>query len=84
MMGIILNRIAELEDERRWIPVSERLPEDRVPVLIITYSNHECIHIGYHTTKPLQWSLTEGLYYHDVNYSMVTYWKPLPPPPEVK
>ena len=31
----LITRIAELESEQRWIPITERMPEPMVPVLII-------------------------------------------------
>lgn len=80
-------RIAELEAERRWIPVSERLPEDGVAVLVAFTENPKDIDIL--TAKYYKhyagfggldnWWNIEG--WHTGN---VTHWMPLPEPPEVK
>jgi len=77
-------RIAELEAERRWIPVSERLPEDGVAVLVAFTENPKDIDIL--TAKYYKhyagfggldnWWNIEG--WHTGN---VTHWIPLPEPP---
>jgi hypothetical protein len=70
----LLKRIAELEASHRWIPVSERLPEDAGQYIVYvvpttaTYTDtrvYQCVYswAGWHTK-------------HDV-----THWQPLPAPP---
>ena len=68
--------IAELEAAQRWIPVSERLPEDWTMVL---FTNGVTRGIGQFDK--------DGFYDYWYEYSFnkpVTHWMPLPNPPEVK
>ena len=72
-------RIAELEAERRWIPVSERLPLDD----------------GYYWTMDIfkqeqkykfsqgKWRDQSGMLV-EFSATHVTHWMPLPEPPEVQ
>jgi len=63
-------RIAELEAERRWIPVSERLPEDGKPVWVCTIWNEQ--HSGF---------LIDGVWvglFRDFREGEITHWMPLP------
>ena len=64
-------RIAELEAERRWIPVSERLPKEKQSVLALDRTG-----TAYH------WEYSKCLSNIFVGY--YTHWMPLPEPPEVK
>jgi len=74
--------IAELEEKQRWIPVSERLPEDGEPVLAAyvdtmltaAYYRH---HIAFGGVD--NWWDVEGC--HTGN---PTHWLPLPESPEVQ
>ena len=73
-------RIAELEGERRWIPVSERLPEAGAVVFAVVYDVND------HSEK-----LYQLKYYGDGKWFswnsacyVVTHWMPLPTPPEVQ
>lgn len=59
------------EHERRWIPVSERLPEDGERALAITKSGNQFV--GFHT----QFS---GWHFEHVIHP--THWMPLPEPPQ--
>jgi hypothetical protein len=70
-------RIAELEAERRWIPVSERLPEDTERMLTIVYDAFEdttAISILQHYGDGDWFSWDSGRY-------VVTHWMPLPESP---
>ena len=67
-------RIAELEEKQRWIPVSERLPEDGKPVWVCTIWNEQ--HSG---------NLTDDCWtglFRDFREGEITHWLPLPPNPE--
>ena len=81
-------RIAELEAERRWIPVSERLPELGSPILFYD-SILERINKGTCTAKNsdntnLHWFTDDDLFYFGDRSEYITHWMPLPNPPEVK
>ena len=68
-------RIAELEEKQRWIPVSERLPEDGKPVWVCTIWNEQ--HSGF---------LIDGVWvglFRDFREGEITHWMPLPKLPEV-
>ena len=67
--------IAELEDAQRWVPVSERLPENISNVLIL--SRGEQLIASYHSKYSL-W------YVPFVDKPVVTHWMPLPELPEVQ
>ena len=68
-------RIAELEAQQRWIPVSERLPEGRT-VLVLKKDGSISIDTTY---------IDGGNYFWwKSGQSKVTHWMPLPNPPEVK
>jgi hypothetical protein len=64
--------------DRRWMPVSERLPEPNEPVLIYTAV------LGRHVASVDE----EGEWFCDYGgewlFPDVTHWMPLPEPPEVK
>ena len=75
------NIIRDLRERTRWIPVSERLPEYGKAVLIMTTTS-VLPRIGRHSPTIPQWATTDLLYYHDISYSEVTHWMPLPEPPE--
>ena len=64
---------------QQWIPVTERLPEVRVPVL--TYGRKGAIGIGF--TQPTSVA-PDGKIYFYARYgdSLPTHWMPLPEPPK--
>lgn len=66
-----LDRIAELEEKQRWIPVSERLPEEKQTVLALDKTG-----TAYH------WEYSRSL--SNIFVSDYTHWMPMPEPPEVK
>lgn len=79
--------IAVLQERTRWVPVEERLPEDAADVLAIVYGcpmrNIEligAIHIVAYCGSDAGWFVPE---YPDWETPRVTYWMPLPEPPEV-
>lgn len=63
-------RIAELEAERRWIPVGEKLPEIGVPVLVCAGDR---VDVNYR----------EGDVLWGIDYDFkISHWMPLPTPPK--
>lgn len=70
-------RIAELEAERRWIPVSERLPEEDDNYLILAFIDG----IGEYYSVA---QYIEGFFFdeYDNKTNDVDFWYPLPKPPE--
>jgi len=67
-------RIAELEAERRWIPVSERLPEDLQSIIVFTKDRKTYI------IRFLELYGREGF---GSLSDIVTHWMPLPESPIV-
>ena len=69
--------IDRLREERRWVPVGERLPEDNVGVLALGPCNGGAEMVWREHGK---WHLSfVGTYIPDSTY---THWMPLPPGPE--
>ena len=64
-----LDRIAELEEKQRWIPVSERLPEEKQTVLALDKTG-----TAYH------WEYSRSL--SNIFVSDYTHWMPFPQLPE--
>lgn len=73
-----INEIARLREERRWIPVGERLPELRSRVLVAWgyEEDHE-------QSVSQAWHDRPGLFtdQEDEEFPGVTHWQPLPAPP---
>ena len=72
--------IAVLRERQRWIPVTERLPENGQRVL--AYCKDRVIHDA-------KWSWPESEWFDKATGSsylggFVTHWMPLPPAPEVE
>lgn len=55
------------QEERRWIPVTDRFPEVGKDVLV--YSEYDGVSIDYHGGDSF-------------GYALVTHWMPLPEPPK--
>lgn len=69
--------------ERRWIPVEERLPEDRSDVLVVAYWHERWgVYMGWCAPERAAWSVHIGI--GDRSDIAVTHWMPLPEPPEVE
>lgn len=65
----------------RWIPVEKRLPEDRSDVLVVAYWHERWgVYMGWCAPERAEWSVHIGI--GDRNDVAVTYWMPLPEPPE--
>ncbi|MEN6620368.1 MAG: DUF551 domain-containing protein [Smithella sp.] len=77
--------LAALKEERRWIPVSEKLPNDNKRVIFIDSEGEE--YCGEYLSSMLphssvpQW-VGYGNYPHGGWYGFVTHWMPMPEPPE--
>ena len=75
--------IAVLRERQRWIPVTERLPEDRSDVLVAAYWHERWgVYMGWCAPKRAEWSVHVGI--GDRNDVAVTHWMPLPEVPEVE
>ena len=69
--------------ERRWIPVTERLPEDRSDVLVVAYWHERWgVYMGWCAPERVAWSVHIGI--GDRSDIAVTHWMPLPEPLEMK
>lgn len=78
--------IERLREEREWVPVTERLPEDDVQVLVwgkgwgtpaIGWREHQ----PWYTVPETIWTLGDEI---DRGFppKNITHWQPLPPGPE--
>lgn len=67
-------RLAELEAVARWIPVTERMPQEGSTVLVWGTACDAAL-VGWHTRG--KWSA------HGGKCGLVTHWRPLPDGPEV-
>ena len=80
--ALVTKESAELL-ERRWIPVTERLPEDRSDVLVVAYWHERWgVYMGWCAPERVAWSVHIGI--GDRSDIAVTHWMPLPEPPEVE
>ena len=73
------SRIAELEADRRWIPVSERLPKENAPVLVLTVLGG--MFVDFIHGKSV---VTGNPDFYELDVEDVTHWMPLPQLPEVQ
>ena len=71
--------IAELEDAQRWVPVSERLPKENAPVLVLTVLGG--MFVDFIHGKSV---VTGNPDFYELDIEDVTHWMSLPTPPEVK
>ena len=74
-------RIAELEAAQRWIPVSERLPENENDQVLIRRGN--VVALGWIYFDELMGDWDYRCYDEDWS-GHPTHWMPLPTPPEVQ
>ena len=85
-------RVQELEQERRWISVEERLPEEGQPVLIDFGNNEITVGIWFWENEPEEWSNGTdyvGWQHWDYRWDKFfpsdeppLHWQPLPQPPK--
>ncbi len=65
----------------RWIPVEERLPENRSDVLVVAYWHERWgAYMGWCAPERAAWSVHVGI--GDRSDIAVTHWMPLPEPPK--
>ena len=69
-------RLETLVEERRWIPVGERLPDKEMPVMVLS--------AGIAFIACASWGRWLDLGGIDRDLSHVTHWQPLPPGPKTK
>lgn len=75
--------IAVLRGRQRWIPVTERLPEDRSNVLVVAYWHERWgVYMGWCAPERVEWCVHIGI--GDRDDVAVTHWMPLPAAPEVE
>ncbi len=78
--ALVAKESAELL-ERRWIPVTERLPEDRSDVLVVAYWHERWgVYMGWCAPERAAWSVHIGI--GDRSDIAITHWMPLPEPPK--
>ena len=75
-------RIAELEEKQRWIPVSERLPEDGETVFVIIHDGFERFENGNEVARLTYLGNGNWWSWESERY-VVTHWMPLPESPIV-
>lgn len=66
--------LSKLRAQQRWIPVTERLPDDDDDVLIMSSGSRS---MGYYSVYNEYWADYINVYYDDV-----THWMPLPEAPK--
>ena len=86
-MMMAIDALSNSEKPNKWIPVSERLPEDHENVLIWLKSNH--ITIGLYNShklpcddRPIGWGVDAEISVHNFCSDDVLAWMPLPEPYE--
>jgi hypothetical protein len=82
---MMAKELLELRERTRWIPVAEKLPDDKGKVLIAV--ENELIYMG-HINNKNQWceSTQDERWYgrtNEDNLDNVTHWMPLPSIPKV-
>ena len=71
------------QERTRWIPVTERLPEDRSNVLVVAYWYERWgVYMGWCAPERAEWSVHVGI--GDRSDVAVVYWMPLPECQEVE
>ena len=76
---------ASLRERTRWIPVSERLPEDGVSVLAVissVFEPHQIVLLARHYSEVPEWVTDDAFYYYDKEYERITHWMPLSAAPK--
>lgn len=75
----MLDEIERLQSENRWIPVSERLPEDNTLVIAVhKFGDSQNVFPSWFRNSKFHYQ-AEMIYECE---DPVTHWRPLPQPPE--
>lgn len=84
LIDALTETIQQLRDAQRWIPVSERLPEDGLCVLVEDYRG--CQYVAHrtinHLTKQYEWTARGTEWHQGAPLREITHWMPLPEPPQ--
>ena len=73
--------IAVAQERTRWVPVEERLPEDRSYVFVVAYWYERWgVYMGWCAPERAEWSVHVGI--GDRSDVAVVYWMPLPEAPK--
>jgi len=78
-VSTLLSRIAELEEKQRWIPVSERLPEDKKHYMTVVMNCFD----GSRDVYRLRYYGNGDWFSWSSESNVVTHWKEEPELPEV-
>ena len=76
--------LAGYQAAQQWINVKDRLPEDGIPVLAFVFDTMEVGYIEMLITDDHEFHWIGDHNYIDKGHRAVTYWMPLPKPPEAK
>lgn len=78
MMHKAADRLKELDQAQKWIPVTERLPDKFSEYIVTIKTISGVVYSDYADYDPFQQRWTTGLFF-DIG-SKVTHWMPLPKP----
>ena len=79
---------ADVEPKQRWIPVTERLPEEKISPMTMDYQYYPCVFDGRAGKREVRYyKFGKGHFWHGSGYidEYVTHWAepmPLPDPPK--
>jgi len=81
-------KAVDVEPKRRWIPVTERLPEERISPMTMDYTEYPCVFDGRAGQREVRYyKFGKGHFWHGSGCidEYVTHWAepmPLPEPPK--
>ena len=82
----IVNRIRQIEEVQRWIPVSDRLPEARdgstETESVLSYNEDGGVCEAFYCIEDEEWYGPDGDPIDNYGLDLVTHWMPLPEPPQ--